>query len=86
MAGPFSFQATLWLLRGDAALESPLQVNKKTFFWQPPLQNVPEKAYPIDLETQLLSVSSVCTVETSPRLGIQRNVFISKELQSNMEL
>lgn len=50
LALPFYFQTALWLLRGDVVLESPLQVKKKTLFWQPPAENVPEKAYLIDLE------------------------------------
>lgn len=36
LAGPFYFQATPWLLRGDVVLESPFQVKKKTLFCQPP--------------------------------------------------
>lgn len=36
LAGPFYFQATPWLLRGDVVLEPPFQVKKKTLFCQPP--------------------------------------------------
>lgn len=50
LAGSFYFQAAPWLLRGDVVLESPLQVKKKTLSWQSPTENVPEKAYLIDLE------------------------------------
>lgn len=35
LAGPFYFQDTLWLLRGDVVLESPFQVKKKALFCQP---------------------------------------------------
>lgn len=50
LAGPFYFQATLWLLRGDVVLEFPFQVKKESPVLSPSKRHVPEKAYLIDLQ------------------------------------